>query len=531
MIDGTHTSLEWQTHPGDICVLPVGSFEQHGSHLPIATDNLQAELYGRMIAESLDAALLPTLAFGTCGEHGGFRGSFTLRPETMMQIVRDLADEVQRQGFNILIILNAHGGNFSLGPVVRDINRADRPLKILLTRAWEFRSAELAPEGSGMDIHAGEQETSVILALHPDLVRPERVDMTGDATAIPLLQRDLDTFGVGHFNPTGEVGNPSLATAKKGDAIIASVREQMIPYLRDRIARLRSQWRYSGSGGIAIRTMLESDIPAAMRLKTLARWNQTEADWKRALAANPGGCFVAVQNGRAIGTAVINLHGGGQLAWIAMVLVDPAFRRMGIGTRLLAHALEHLRACPSVKLDASPEGRTVYLKLGFLDEYGLQRLKNTRARPIPHSDSAPALPITSETWAKVLALDREAFGVDRSALLGALWKGDPGLSFYLESEEAVRGYCLGRPGAGFHQIGPVVADTFATAAALVQAALKKLAGNPVLIDVPDAQSELLAALHGAGFVTERRLVRMYYRSNKFAGNPARQFAIAGPEFG
>ncbi|MFL7808919.1 MAG: creatininase family protein, partial [Anaerolineae bacterium] len=82
MIDGHATSPRWQAAGTRICVLPVGSTEQHGPHLPLDTDSILAEYFARQIASSLDAALLPTLHYGTSLEHTGFRGSISLRPET-----------------------------------------------------------------------------------------------------------------------------------------------------------------------------------------------------------------------------------------------------------------------------------------------------------------------------------------------------------------------------------------------------------------------------------------------------------------
>src|SRR5690349_11754551 len=119
MVDGRNTTEEWQMHAGDVCILPIGSFEQHGGHLPLSTDILGAEYFARVLAEDLGAALLPALPFGTCMEHTGFRGSVSLRPETLMQVIRDVADEMERQQFRVLVLLNGHGGNFALGPVVR----------------------------------------------------------------------------------------------------------------------------------------------------------------------------------------------------------------------------------------------------------------------------------------------------------------------------------------------------------------------------------------------------------------------------
>src|SRR5947208_12550472 len=123
-----------------------------------------------------------------------------------------------------------------------------------------------------------------------------------------------------------------------------------------------------------LRLMTEADIPAGMRLKELAGWNQTPSDWERFLRASPAGCFVAELDGRVCGTATTIVYEG-RFAWIGMVLVDPEYRSRGIGTRLLGQAIEHLDAArvPTLKLDATPQGRPIYAKLGFVSEYEVER--------------------------------------------------------------------------------------------------------------------------------------------------------------
>src|SRR5512137_2061384 len=104
---GPHsTTVEWQTHPTRICVSAIGAFEQHSRHLPLDTYSLEGDFFARMVAEELDAALLPTLRFGTSLEQTGFRGTMTLKPETLMQVVRDLADELERQHFTRWVLVN-----------------------------------------------------------------------------------------------------------------------------------------------------------------------------------------------------------------------------------------------------------------------------------------------------------------------------------------------------------------------------------------------------------------------------------------
>ena len=103
--------------------------------------------------------------------------------------------------------------------------------------------------------------------------------------------------------------------------------------------------------------MTEEDLPSAVRLNTIAGWNQTEADWRRFLESSPVGCFVVEVAGQVAGT-VATICYENRFAWIGMVLVDPDFRNRGIGTQLLHKAIEHLDrlGIATMKLDASHLG-------------------------------------------------------------------------------------------------------------------------------------------------------------------------------
>ena len=246
ILNGERTSPEWKDADSKICVFPVGAFEQHSRHLPLASDNIEAEYFGRFVAAELGAALLPTLNFGTSLEHSGFRGTISLHPETLMQIVRDVADEVERQGFTTMILLNGHGGNFALIPVVRDINRLDRTLKILLVDWWKQPDPGIldCPKQGKTEVHAGEFETSVMLALRPELVKPERPDIR--PTVEGFQQPDLTTFGVGYVAPEGAFGYPSLASAEKGRRLLESLKRNLIAHIRQRLEWLEKNRNYSG---------------------------------------------------------------------------------------------------------------------------------------------------------------------------------------------------------------------------------------------------------------------------------------------
>lgn len=532
MLDGNNTTIEWQEHTGEICVLPVGAFEQHSRHLPLDTDSIEAEYFSRFVADRLDAVLLPTLHFGTSLEMTGFRGTITLRPETLMRIIRDVADEMERQNFKVLIVVNGHGGNHCLAPVCRDINRMDRGLKVLLANMYEFCDPALAAESKalGLDMHSGEWETSLMLALRSDLVRDERADMpapTDDRS--PLQQRDLTTFGVGHMNPQGAAGFPSTASEQKGKQIVASVEKNMLEYLRDRLARLKEQRRYVGGGGIIIRRLANGDIGDAMRLKEQAGWNQTEEDWRLFLSVNPTGCLAAVHNGKTIGT-VTTVNYGKEVSWIGMLLVDREFRRQGIARQLLGRALENLQGCDTVKLDATAVGRELYQEMGFKDEYFILRM-TTAALNVPTASPAVVSPVTDKTITEVTEFDREVFGGDRGTLLKAWWQRNPQSAWQVIKNGRIAGYCLGRKGSQYFQIGPLVAPSTAEAIALLEAVARIRQSEPVVIDVPEAMSEFVDWLGKNGFSTQRSFMRMYRGSDRSAGIPSQVFASSGPELG
>ncbi|MDA0990710.1 MAG: GNAT family N-acetyltransferase [Verrucomicrobia bacterium] len=531
MIDSTNTTVEWQTHTSDILVLPVGAFEQHSVHLPLDTDCIQANYFGRFIAEEFDAALLPCLSIATSMEHTGFRGSFSLRPETLMQVIRDVAADAARQNFRILIVANAHGGNHCLVPVCRDINRQDGPLKILLVNFWEHRDTAIGDTQSrpGCNFHAEEMETSILLAIAPELVRSDRSDADYPDGPHPFVQADLTTFGVGQVSPSGAVGWPSEASVEKGKALVASIRKGLAAHLRNRISRLRERPRYAGSGGLAIRPLRPEDIPDAMQLCRDAGWNQTDRDWAMLIAANPAGSFAMVHHGRVVGTTIATRYGT-TLAWIGMVLVAPAFRGMGIATQLMQQALASVTPTQAVQLDATALGLGVYEKLGFAACGTVTRMI-CRHAPAPLACPTAIETITDATMETLLETDAAVFGANRSDILRALRHASPNRCLRIVDREGRQGYVLGRDGMNAYHICPVIAADAALALTLVTAILSQLKGAPALIDVPEGQAAFYEGLLALGFVPERCFTRMLKGSAVTRQHGETVFAIGGPEIG
>ena len=275
---------------------------------------------------------------------------------------------------------------------------------------------------------------------------------------------------------------------------------------------------------LEIRLLFESDIPAAMKLKEAAGWNQTEADWLRLLRLEPNGCFAAIENDQLVGTTTTTTYGD-ELAWIGMVLVDPQYRRRGIATRLMETALAYLDARVAVvKLDATADGYRVYEKFGFKHESLVERWRgNVKARSIEREGA------TIEPEA-LLALDRSAFGADRSRLVKSLID-DSRVAPVLVTDDSgsLSGYALARAGTRATYIGPVVTTNAAKVENLLDQSLDQLSGS-VYIDLNRECGVSSSVLAVRGFVKERDLIRMSLGSGSVKTSPL-VIAIAGPEVG
>jgi GNAT superfamily N-acetyltransferase len=282
------------------------------------------------------------------------------------------------------------------------------------------------------------------------------------------------------------------------------------------------------ASGLVLRAMTTEDIAGGLRLCRASGWNQVADDWRLFIDSPGSGGFLIERAGNILGTAACMRYDA--LAWIAMMLVDPAERRAGLGAQLLAEALAALADAPCVGLDATPAGEPLYRRFGFVEDYRLVRTKaivDSARFPLP---AGPARPMLKSDLAAVCRRDREVFGADRGRLLAAWFHRAPECAWMVEDAAGVKGYTFGRPGCLYHQLGPVVAADAGTARDMVTRCLSRLSGRVFAIDVPLLDGEWLDFLKSAGFVEERRLVRMFLRGHVHPGIPARQYAICGPEF-
>ena len=217
-----------------IAVLPVAAIEQHGPHLPVATDTAIAtgmiETVMAKLPDGLPVTFLPVQAVGKSNEHISSPGTLTTTWETATKFWLDIGDSVQRAGIRKLIVVNSHGGNVPMVDIVARELRVRHDMLVVATAWSRFGHPEgvLGPEEPLYGIHGGESETSIMLHLRPDLVRMEH--------AIDFRSAQLDFIGEfthlrGHgpvqfgwkaqdLGPDGTVGDASVASAEKGRTIV-----------------------------------------------------------------------------------------------------------------------------------------------------------------------------------------------------------------------------------------------------------------------------------------------------------------------
>ena len=275
-----------------------------------------------------------------------------------------------------------------------------------------------------------------------------------------------------------------------------------------------------------LRAMTSEDIPQAMQLKDAAGWNQTTADWARFLSASPEGCFVAEYRGDVIGTSATIIYEG-RFAWIGMVIVDKQYRGQGIGIALLERAIRFLdsQRVPTMKLDATPQGKPLYEKFGFISEYDIERWMLNRT---VKENVLENVPISIED---VLLIDREVFGADRSGLLRSLAQEAPHLTLVDQQEGKITGYSFGRLGSRADHMGPWVAHNEDAAERLLNSFLLRSSRELIFVDCLRLNPWAIPLVKARGFEFSRPLTRMFRGTNRYAGQVELLCASLGPEFG
>ena len=227
----TQQEAEARLRASGLAVVPLGSIEQHGPHLPCGTDYYAAELVARRVAEFTGGVLVPALHVGVAPYHMPFAGTLTLRIGTFVQVLKDVSDSLIRHGVRTLVFVNAHEGNMAALQVAASEVGLEHPEVQLLSFQVFILARELLGERAPEPLtHAGAIETSAVLAYDPSLVRLERATNPSnleDSTARherfrkPFMQPVLTDFR--EIAPTGWYGAPHLASRALGEEMVQMV--------------------------------------------------------------------------------------------------------------------------------------------------------------------------------------------------------------------------------------------------------------------------------------------------------------------
>ena len=226
-------------------VVGVGSTEQHGPHLPTMTDARIADDLAERVARKLGRALQArTIDVGMSDHHLAFAGTISLKAETLRLILRDYVDSLARHGFTRIVFIPSHGGNFpTVRKVIEEARAAHPGIEVTgyadllgLTSFLNQASADhgVSPEASGA--HAGENETSIMMALEPDLVAAHRfapgyLGPAGEAEVKLILEK-----GMPALTANGVLGDPRTASAARGEAYLERLADFLVAEIGKRPA-------------------------------------------------------------------------------------------------------------------------------------------------------------------------------------------------------------------------------------------------------------------------------------------------------
>ena len=221
-----HSSPTWPEVPRNACVVvPVGSFEQHGPHLPLDTDTqIASHLCAQATTVVDNVVVAPPLSITASGEHAGFPGTISIGTEAFAAVIVELVRSCDWA--TGVILVHGHGGNLAA------VQRANT-----LLHSEQRNIASWWPRIQGADAHAGHTETSLMLAINPNLVRIDKLDV-GNVQPMSELQHELQTHGVKAVSANGILGDARSATTQHGIELLTELTNNLHAF----ILSAQQQW-------------------------------------------------------------------------------------------------------------------------------------------------------------------------------------------------------------------------------------------------------------------------------------------------
>jgi creatinine amidohydrolase len=245
---GSLYELSWEQvkellNETDIVLVPVGSLEQHGPHLPLGTDSIIASEVARKAAEKAKVAVTPVIPFGFSIEHMSFPGTISLEPETLLLIVKNISVSLVSHGFKKIVFINAHGGNTGILTTAIQLIKNETNIFVALVSVWDLAFSEfkkIRESRPGKINHAEEFETSLIKVINPSLIQVDRLKRIShfvEKNAITDLYEANSKIKVAwkieDYSKIGILGEPTKASVEKGKRLLNSAIDNLTKFLID----------------------------------------------------------------------------------------------------------------------------------------------------------------------------------------------------------------------------------------------------------------------------------------------------------
>lgn len=219
---------------GKVVIIPVGSVEEHGSHLPLCTDSIQPEYVALEVAKRTGCLVAPPLRYGVCVLTRNFPGTISISFESLHSIMRDILREFIRNGFSRILILSGHAGELHMAAlrlaaqdIIQEFEKADKKPRIIVCSDYDFAYRLKGKYFDENDGHGGTIETSRVMAIRPDLVKGKEEKSYPKMPQFEVLSNPEEHF------PSGIIGDPTVASAEKGRMVNDYVIEEIVKLVEE----------------------------------------------------------------------------------------------------------------------------------------------------------------------------------------------------------------------------------------------------------------------------------------------------------